>query len=81
MEVHAQLFVHTCGYDSIPSELEGDVMDNFRGTADPGITIMLVEVSGSSGVQPWVGVRHKVTTDGVDDYSEISAMQTPLAIG
>ena len=61
--------------DSLPSELEPDVLDNLRYTASAGQTSWGSGViSGSSGLEPYVGVRHKVTNYGVDDFSEVSSM-------
>lgn len=68
-------------YDSLPSELEVDVMDNLRSTEAAGEVTATVGVGGGNdGLQPWVGVRHKATSYGVDDYSDISAMQSPDVI-
>lgn len=65
-------------YDSLPSELEADVMDNLRLTEAAGQTLGLVGVgAGNDGKYPWVGVRHKVTAFSVSDYSELSKMQAP----
>jgi len=64
-------------YDSLPSESEGDVMDNLRTTEVAGEATAAVGVGGGNdGKYPWVGVRHKATTYGIDDYSEISSMQS-----
>ncbi len=65
-------------YDSLPSELEVDVMNNLRGTEAAGTTSKNVSVgAGHDGKYPWVGVRHKQTSFAVDDFSDISAMQSP----
>lgn len=64
-------------YDSLPSELEVDATDNERWTESynpPGEWIG-DEIPGSSGLRPWIAIRHRATAYGVYDYSDWDTMQ------
>jgi hypothetical protein len=68
-------------YDSLPSELEADAMDNLRYTENPDQWEHISgEFPASSGSKPWCAVRHKVTTYGITDYSNHSAKRLTNAM-
>ena len=70
----------TLVYDSLPLETEEHVDDNLRYTASAGVVTTEPAVVGSTGLQPWVGVKHKSTAFGVDDYSKLSKAQLSAPI-
>lgn len=75
------LSAYTEVYDSLPSESQGDAMDNLRFTENPDQWEHISsEFPSSSGLKPWCAVRHKVTTFGVTDYSDHSAKQLTNAM-
>lgn len=58
-------------YDSLPAELEGNATDNLRSTEQPEDSPAEIgPITGSSGKQPWIAIRHKKTTYSVTDYSD-----------
>jgi hypothetical protein len=62
--------------DSLPTEIQGNCLDNLRYTAAVGqFTTIVGPISGSTGLAPWVAVRHKQTLFSVTDYSDHSCMQ------
>jgi hypothetical protein len=67
--------------DSLPTEIEANALDNLRYTQGVGqFTAIVGPISGSTGIQPWVAVRHKQTAFTVTDYSNHSAMQLTSAL-
>ena len=73
---------HTEVWDNLPS-LVAEARETLRGTAAVGAVLFESgTISGSTGTQPDITIRHKLTQFGVDDYSTWSAfMQVDVAIG
>ena len=68
-------------YDSLPAELEGNVMDTLRDTVAWDESPWTSDaITGSTGKTPWVAIRHKVTAFTVTDYSDIdsAALSGPI---
>ncbi|UCC92566.1 MAG: hypothetical protein JSW25_07830 [Thermoplasmata archaeon] len=67
-------------YDSLPSELEADALDTYRDTVSADPPWVSGQINGSTGLQPWIAIRHIVTTFGVQDRSEHNTIQADGAL-